>query len=383
MKIASFQHDFLKLSSGCNHYFDVIKVNYGKSIFSKPEAMTQSTSQRSQQQLRTIVVDGHTLSFAEALRFEAIIESTIDELLVVQTMHKPELNEKEKKNMSREDFQIFVKDNRLIDQYLNELINLLTETTKELDEKQTWNILKNDIKLKMNYEKEINSLKSEIINLIENRKKVENDILIERKQFKIQRLSMIHDINILEKRYYALHREIKENISIENNTNNAQRKSIQYLHETEINNHEKISNELSANLLNEDMIHEYTKKYLDKQLNDVILTQIENTKLQNIKENKNADKLISDLKLELTQLQNKYNEVNEVVTKFETDKAQQLEKEKLIEQQKKEFEKERRKTVTTHVLQKIIAKFDEKNNPKKTGKKKKKKTKKKKVKKKK
>ena len=86
-----------------------------------------------------------SLSFAESLRFEAIIESTVDQLIIAQTINKPNLdpskinhnnhNDKRNRNnhkMSREDIEIYLRDNRLIDEHFNGLISLFHKTLFKL-----------------------------------------------------------------------------------------------------------------------------------------------------------------------------------------------------------------------------------------------------------
>eukprot|EP01084_Bolivina_argentea_P207939 354678_1 len=198
----------------------------------------------------------HLLSAGESLRFKSILQLTIDSLKITQILHQKNLTHSttnvsdiiSSTNNRNTEKQTYLNDARMIDNHFNKLIDLLSKTGNELEQNHSWNTLKSFINNKIEIKKETEQLLKEICDTVEQRKQIENDILIEQNEFNKQEQIMLRDINVLQKRFNNLLRESTDDLNYEHAICCAQKSSLTTLHTNKINAIENDKNILSKNI---------------------------------------------------------------------------------------------------------------------------------------
>ena len=318
----------------------------------------------------------HTLSAGEALRFKAILDDTISSLQVAQTLHKPNMTpsriSKEVSHLQhqhsgqhqvhidrRAEKQTYLRDARMIDKYFGEIITLFNATGAELEEKQSWHALQAFVQEKVGVKQETEQLLQEICDVIEQKKKIEGEILTERKEFKTQEASMLRDIEVLEKRCNSLLHETSENLQYEADIASAERASLGTMYRRQLGGLEGAQDVVTRQIKDEQVIHKFCTDYLDEH-NKYIIKSIQDRTKMEMDDIESADKMISELQLSLDGITGEYNTINDKVEQYAHDQQAKERRRRLMKEKQKQLELEKTKQITGHVFNKIIDKFNKK-----------------------
>eukprot|EP01083_Nonionella_stella_P104495 299571_1 len=298
------------------------------------------------------------LSAGESLRFKTVIESTINALEIAQTQHKRNMRQSPTNKRTRSQ-PSYLSDARMVDKRLDGIIDLFEATADELEHKQSWNTLQSFINSKVEIKEKTQNLLRQVCDTMERKKKIEREIIIERREFKKQEAIMLRNVNILQKRFNALVRDSAEDLQYETAICSAERASLKTLFNDRIRAEERENNDLNKTINNEEMIHSHSLKYLD-QHNQFMIESIRNQNEMKIEEMEYAEQMIFDLQQSLDNITNHYNKINDKVVSFERKKKEQQMNTKLINEKQEQLQIEKTQQITAHVFQKIVQKFNKK-----------------------